>query len=173
LIRGLGGLAGIAISHPHFYSAMLEWSGCFGDAPVHLHSADRRWVMRPDPRIHFWDGSRFPLSDEVTLIHCGGHFEGGAVLHWSRGAEGKGALLTGDVIQVGMDCRTVSFMRSFPNLIPLSAPVVRSIVAAVESLPFDRVYGAWWKRNILGDAKEAMRASADRYVRAIGAESGR
>src|SRR3712207_6735099 len=26
MIRGLGGLRGIAISHPHYYTTMLEWS---------------------------------------------------------------------------------------------------------------------------------------------------
>ena len=30
----------------------------------------------------------------VTLIQCGGHFPGSAVLHWADGADGRGALLT-------------------------------------------------------------------------------
>src|SRR6266849_11193792 len=51
----------------------------------------------------------------VALVHCGGHFEGGTVLHWPGGANGKGALLTGDLITVVQDRRYVSFMRSYPN----------------------------------------------------------
>src|SRR3712207_4179649 len=30
LIRGLGGLAGVAISHPHYYTTMVEWGRAFG-----------------------------------------------------------------------------------------------------------------------------------------------
>ena len=36
-----GGLAAIAISHPHYYSAMVDWGRRFG-CPVYLHAADRR-----------------------------------------------------------------------------------------------------------------------------------
>ena len=45
------------------------------------------------------------------------------MLHWPAGANGKGALLTGDIIQVVQDRRYVSFMRSYPNLIPLGAGI--------------------------------------------------
>ena len=41
LIKALGGLRAIAISHPHFYTTMSEWSRAFGGVPVHLHAADR------------------------------------------------------------------------------------------------------------------------------------
>ncbi len=41
LIKGLGGLKAIAISHPHFYTTCVEWSRAFG-VPVHLHAADRQ-----------------------------------------------------------------------------------------------------------------------------------
>ncbi len=124
VVRALGGLRAVAVSHPHYYTTMVEWARAFG-CPVYLHAADREWVMRPDPALRFWEGESLGL-DEVgveglTLVRCGGHFEGGAVLHWARGAEGRGALLTGDVVQVVPDRRWVSFMRSYPNLIPLDA----------------------------------------------------
>ena len=89
-----GGLAAIAISHPHYYSAMVDWGRRFG-CPVHLHADDAEWVMRPDPVVELWDGERKDLGDGLTLIRCGGHFAGGTVLHWAGGAEGRGALLTG------------------------------------------------------------------------------
>ncbi len=48
VIEALGGISGIAISHPHYYSAMVEWSQAF-DAPIYLHADDREWVLRPNP----------------------------------------------------------------------------------------------------------------------------
>jgi glyoxylase-like metal-dependent hydrolase (beta-lactamase superfamily II) len=166
-VRALGGLSAIAISHPHYYSSMVEWSHAFGQVPVYLHAADRKWVMRPDPSIVFWEGETHPLPGGITLIRCGGHFEGAAVLHWAAGADGRGALLTGDTLQVAFDRRHVSFMYSYPNLIPLNASEVDEVVRAVEAFSFDRIYGAWFGRVVSSDAKAAVARSADRYVRAI------
>ena len=44
-VNARGGIRAIAISHPHFYSSMIEWAERF-DAQIFLHSADREWVMR-------------------------------------------------------------------------------------------------------------------------------
>jgi hypothetical protein len=165
IIGGLGGLAAIAISHPHYYTAMVEWSRAFGSVPVYLHAADRAHVVRPDPALHFWEGEQVSFVGGLTLVRCGGHFAGGTVLHWPAGAGGKGVLLTGDIIQVTPD-RNVSFMYSYPNLIPLPARRVRQIVAAVEPFAFDRIYGAWWSRTTIpADAKAALHRSAERYIR--------
>ena len=165
-VRRLGGLRAIAISHPHYYASMVEWSRRF-DVPVYLHAADRRWVMRPDTAIEFWSGEAMDLWDGLTLVRAGGHFDGGTVLHWPSGAGGKGALLSGDIVQVAQDRRWVSFMYSFPNYIPLPAAAVDRIVGAVAPFAFDRVYGAWWGRNVASDGKAAITRSAERYKRAI------
>ena len=165
-VRERGGIGAIAISHPHYYSAMIEWSRAF-DAPIYLHVADRRWVMRPDPAIRFWEGETHPLGDGVTLVRCDGHYAGGQVLHWAAGADGRGTLLTGDIIQVVSDRRYLSFMYSYPNLIPLPPALVRRIVAAVEPFAFDRIYGAWWDRIVPTDAKAAVARSAARYIAAL------
>jgi len=168
-VRAHGGIRAIAISHPHFYSSMVEWSERFG-AQIFLHAADRQWVMRESPRIQFWEGTTLSLWDGLTLINCGGHFEGGTVLHWpaaSRGCGSKGALLTGDIIQVVEDRRYVSFMRSYPNLIPLGAAAIHHIIEMIEPFLFEQLYGAWWQANILSDAKAAVAQSAQRYLRAI------
>ena len=85
LISALGGIQAIAISHPHFYTSMVEWSRAFGGVPIHLHAADRAWIMRPDPAIRLWEGETLALRSGVTLIRCGGHFPGGTVLHWAQG----------------------------------------------------------------------------------------
>jgi hypothetical protein len=108
--------------------------------------------MRPDPAIRFWEG-RLDLLPGITLVQCGGHFEGSSVLHWSQGAEGRGVLLVGDTIQVVSDRRFVSFMRSYPNLIPLPAALVRQVVEAVTPLDFDRIYGGWWDLDVTAGAK--------------------
>jgi hypothetical protein len=166
LVKGLGGLASIAISHPHYYGVMVEWAHAFA-APIHLHAADRQWVMRPDPAIKFWDGDTLTLASGVTLIRAGGHFAGGTVLHWAQGGDGRGALLSGDIVQVIPDRNFVSFMRSYPNLIPLSAPAVERIGALLEPFAFDVIHGAWFDRIIPRGAKDIVRRSITRYAAAV------
>ena len=165
-VRVRGGIRAIAVSHPHFYSSMVAWADRF-DAQIFLHAADREWVMRKSPRIQFWEGTALPLWDDLTLINCRGHFEGGTVLHWPRGANCKGALLTGDIITVVSDRRYVSFMRSYPNLIPLGPTAIRRIIESIEPFSFEQIYGGWWQANVLADAKAVVMRSAERYVRAI------
>jgi len=175
LIKGLGGLAAIAISHPHFYTSMAEWSHAFGDIPIYLHAADRAWVRRPTPAIRSWEGETLELLPDVTLIRCGGHFPGAACLHWAKGAGGKGVLCSADTATVVVDRKFLSFMRSYPNLIPLSARQVQGIGAALAPFAYDRIYGHYFDRVIPTGAKQAMQASIDRYVAAVGGlyEDGR
>ena len=166
-ISQAGGLAAIAISHPHYYSAMVEWAHAF-DCSVYLHEAERKWVMRPDPALRFWDGETYELGDGLTLIRCGGHYEGAQVLHCVDGGPARrGALLSGDIVQVIPDRSHVSFMWSYPNLVPLAAAQVEFLVAALEPFPFDAIYGAWFDRVIDRDGSGVVRRSAERYVRAV------
>ena len=115
-------LKAIAVSHPHYYGAVADWSDAFGGVPVYLHGDDRAFVTRPHRSIEPWSGDSCRLSDDILLLRCGGHFAGGTVLHWRAAADGRGALFTGDVAMVAMDRRSVSFMYSYPNYIPLNAP---------------------------------------------------
>lgn len=170
-IRELGGVSAIAISHPHYYSSMLEWSDAFDGAPIHIHADDAKWVRRPGPAIRPWRGETLRIG-AATMIRCGGHFDGASVLHCDWLAGGRGALLSGDTIQVVPDRKHVSFMYSYPNLIPVGAPVVRRIVDAVRPHDFDAVYGAFHGRTIATGGKAAIDRSAERYLRAIGAEAG-
>jgi hypothetical protein len=161
-VRDCGGLDAIAISHPHYYTTMVEWAIEF-DCPILIHEHDRAWVQRPDPRIELWSGELRQLSDELVLIRLGGHFDGGQVLH--RSGSG-GALLSGDIVQVLPGGRWVSFMYSYPMLIPLPAREVERIAAALEPWTFERIYGAWWDRVVCEDGDAVVRRSAERYVRA-------
>ena len=172
IVRALGGLRAIAISHPHYYTTMIEWSRAFGDAPIYLHADDRRWVMRPDARaITFWEGETLALpvaeGAGLTLVRCGGHFSGAQVLHWAGGANGAGALLTGDVVNVLPAGIGLSFLYSYPNQIPLSAAAVRRIGEALEPFAYERLYGAWWDRTIRSGGKALLRRTVTQYLAAL------
>jgi hypothetical protein len=163
----LGGIAAIAISHPHYYTTMIEWSRQFDHAPIYLHEADRQWVMRPDPVIRYWSGASLELPGALTLVHTPGHFAGYQVLHWAAGAGGQGVLFSGDQPQVCLDTRWVSFMYSYPNYIPLGPGAVTDIVARLDPYPFDRIYGAFPKRTVASNAQAILKNSAARYLQAI------
>jgi glyoxylase-like metal-dependent hydrolase (beta-lactamase superfamily II) len=167
-VAAAGGIHTIAISHPHYYSGMVEWAERL-DARILLHEADREHIMRPSPRIELWSGERLDVADGLRLHRLGGHFEGGTVCVWRDGADGRGALLSGDIVQVVADRRWVSFMRSYPNLIPLPAAEIRRIRGILETLRFARVYGAWWDAIVADDGRARVLRSADRYLRALGA----
>jgi hypothetical protein len=165
LVKGIGGLAAIAISHPHFYTAMVEWAHAF-DCPVLLHAADRRWVMRPDPALRFWEGERHDILPGVSLHRLGGHFAGGTIMHLARGA---GAILTGDIASVAPDRRHLSFMWSFPNWVPLPGAEVARIGARLAALDFEAIFGGWWDRVIAEGGKAAVARSVARYLDALAA----
>src|SRR3954447_5108245 len=165
-VEQAGGLSAIAISHPHYYSGMVEWAHRF-DCPIRIHAADAEWVMRPDDAIEPWEGETLELGHGLTLIRGGGHFPGGTILHR---AEGDGALLTGDIIQVIPDRSHVGFMWSYPNLVPLPVGEVRRIASIVEPFAFEAIYGAWWGTVIRRDGPGAVRRSARRYERALRGE---
>jgi len=168
-VRGLGAgpVRAIAISHPHFYTTMSEWSRAFGGVPVHLHAADERWIMRPDPCVKLWQGETLSLLPDVTLIRGGGHFPGGAMLHWAKGADGRGVLCASDIATVTTDRKFFTFMRSYPNLIPLSAKQVTAIGAALEPFAFDTVYSHFFDRVIRTGGKRALQVSIKRYLDAL------
>jgi glyoxylase-like metal-dependent hydrolase (beta-lactamase superfamily II) len=171
LITGLGGIDAICMSHPHFYGANVEFADAF-DATILIPRADAMWVRRPSARIDYYEDAVEPVPG-VTVARIGGHFDGASVLHWPAGSEGRGALLTGDTITVVQDREWVSFMWSYPNLIPLDEATVLDIAHRVEPFAFDRVYGGWWGRVVVRDGAAAVRRSAERYVaRARGQRPG-
>jgi glyoxylase-like metal-dependent hydrolase (beta-lactamase superfamily II) len=163
-VQALGGIAAIAISHPHYYSTIVEWSEAFDGIPVYVHAGDQAWVVHPSPHIVLWSGETMSPLPGLELVNLGGHFDGGAVLYWPEGGEGGGVLLSGDVIQVVQDRRSVSFMYSYPNLIPLAGAEVERIASAIRRYRFDRIYGAFDRRQIVAGAGDAVQRSARRYI---------
>ncbi|GAA1980824.1 hydrolase [Microbacterium pumilum] len=161
-IRQLGPVVAIVASHPHMYGVQVEWSRSLGGVPVLIAEQDRMWVARPDAAIRTWSGEMEVLPG-VTLTQPGGHFPGSAVVHWAAGADGKGALLSSDTIFANLDRTSVSFMRSYPNRLPLSGAVVDRIATHVERFDFDRLYGNF-DNVIPTDARDVVRWSANRHI---------
>lgn len=164
LIKGLGGLKAIAISHPHYYTTMIEWSRAFGGIPIYLNAADSAWIMRSDPCLELWQGDTKELFPGVTLIRSGGHYDGGTVMHWAKGCDGRGALLSGDLLQVVADGKHLGFMRSYPNFIPLGAAAVQAIADRIKPFKYEAIYGAFWTRVIPNNAMNAMDVSVQRHI---------
>jgi hypothetical protein len=160
-----GKVIAIAISHPHFFTTMVEWSRALGGVPIYLQAEHRPWVMRPDPAIRYFEDESVELATGVRVLRCGGHFPGSSVLHWAdaRDAQGgAGALLSGDSIKVAADRRFVTFMYSYPNSIPLDAATVRHIAATVRPLRFAALYDGW--TQVAGDPEASVAKSVERYI---------
>ncbi len=160
-VAALGEVVAVAASHPHMFGVQVQWSRGLGDPPVLVAEADLEWLARPDRVIRPWAG-RIDVVPGVTLSQAGGHFPGSAVVHWAGGAGGRGVLLSSDTIMANPDRSSVSFQRSYPNRIPLSAAVVERVTAHVEQFDFDRLYSNFG--NVIdADARAIVRRSAERH----------
>lgn len=163
-----GGIDAIALSHPHYYSTQVTWAETF-DCPIYIHEDDKEWVQQESCRIVYWSGEQKQLTEGLAIHRIGGHYKGGAVLHWENGRRGAGVLLTGDIIQVVPDRKWVSFMYSYPNIIPLPAKTVDRMAKRVGSLQFKELYNAF-NRHVKKDADLVVQRSAERYIAALNGE---
>ncbi|HJW16029.1 MAG TPA: hypothetical protein VJ499_02865 [Flavisolibacter sp.] len=159
IIQNLGGIKAIAISHPHYYSTIVEWA-CAFNARVYIHANDAEWLGRRDESIELWEGNTKLLWDSIQLICCGGHFPGASILYMPHE---KGSLFSGDTIQVAPNRKTVSFMYSYPNMIPLPEKSILQIQERIKDLSYDAIYGAFGL-YIRQNAKEAVTNSLTRYL---------
>ena len=166
-VGDLGGIDAIAISHPHFYSSMIEWSDAFGGVPVHLHRADETWIQRRSEAVELWDGDELRLSPTVRLLHLPGHFPGSSALFWSAAPNGRSVLLAGDSLHVAGDRAHITVMHSVPNHIPVGPAVISDLRTRLAGIEFDDLYGFTWGLNIIGGARRAVAESLDRYMAAI------
>jgi hypothetical protein len=161
-VRGLGPTLAVAASHPHMYGVQTEWARALGDVPVLVAAADRDWLRRADPLVECY-ADRREVAPGLTLHRVGGHFRGQAVVERATGNDGRGVLLAADAIFPNPDRKSVSFLRSYPNRIPLSGNVVQRVAAQVEGMHFDRLYNNFGA-VVPSDAKRIVRFSADRHA---------
>lgn len=165
-IRSKGGLQGIAISHPHYYSLMTAWAEAF-ECPVYLHMADKKWVMDSSERIVFFEGPKQLLWDGMEVIHTGGHFAGSTILYAPHIGR-SGSVFAGDTLQISPSRRFISIMYSYPNIIPLPIHEILSIADIVTKLEFDSMYGAFEWQKIHEGAREIFIRSIARYKEVYG-----
>ena len=166
LVKGLGGIKAIAISHPHFYTTMVEWA----------QPSTRRSTCTAPTAIG--SCARTPRSGTGTArpINCGtaSRWSAAAVISPAArccigpvGAEGKGIVCSGDILTVTVDRKWLTFMRSYPNMIPLSRREVEGIGRAMAPFSFARIYGHYFDRVIMADGKAVLEKSVARYIAAI------
>ncbi|WP_166345281.1 hydrolase [Phytoactinopolyspora limicola] len=158
-LRAQGPVLGIAASHPHMFGVQVSWSEALDDAPVLVNEADAEWLGRRSPAITFWSG-KHQVTEGLTLYQIGGHFRGSTVAHWTGD---DGILLAGDTVMVNPDRVTTSFMRSYPNRLPLSAGVVNRIAAQLAPLSFEQVWSNFGN-SITTGADMAIQRSAERHA---------
>jgi len=159
-LQELGGVAAIMASHPHMYGSQVAWSRAFGGIPVYVAARDVGWVQRTDPVIVTWQQPFDPVPG-IRASQVGGHFPGQTIASWT-GADGAEVLLAGDACSVRPD-GNVTFLRSYPNIIPLSPRGVRQIVAGFDEYRYQRLYDNFAGR-LAADAAATVHFSADRYV---------
>ena len=160
-VAGFGGLAGIIASHPHMYGVQSDWSEAFEGAPVYVSEPDAGWLARRPLNLELWSGTVEPLPG-VTASQPGGHFPGSVVVHYTA-EDGRGVLLAGDTVGVARDRAWTTFMRSFPNYLPLSGRVALRIAEHLDRYDYDRLYD-----NFTGcintDARAVVHRSAQRHA---------
>ncbi|RYF95906.1 MAG: MBL fold metallo-hydrolase [Chitinophagaceae bacterium] len=173
-IKEHGGLAAIAISHPHYYSNMHQWAEQF-DCPIYLHGADQQWIVGPRERVQNWNGAEKKLWDGISIIHTGGHFPGSTVLYVPAENEktpsqkqnapaGFGtALYCGDSFVVSPSKKHIAVMYSYPNRIPLPVAEVERITELISKLEFDSIYSFQQYLEVTGNAKDVFLESMKRY----------
>lgn len=159
-IESAGGVAAIMASHPHMYGAQVAWSHALGGVPVYVARADAEWVQREDPVIVLWD-EPFEVVPGVPVRQVGGHFRGQSIACWT-GADGAGVLLAGDACSVRPDGK-VAFLRSYPNIIPLSPVGIGRIVDGFGAFSYERLYDNFAGR-LASEAARVVGFSAQRYV---------
>lgn len=160
-VAGLGGIDAIVASHPHMHGLQVAWSEAFAGARILVARRDRSWVQRPSPHVREFEDEAEVLRG-VRVRRVGGHFPGSCVVSFEA-RDGALVLLGSDSISPVAREGWVTFMRSFPNYLPLSAGAVRGIAQRVADLPVERIYGSFGQRT-RQDGARAIAESAERYA---------
>ena len=166
-LNARGKVRAIAISHPHFHSAIVEWSRALGGIPIYIHAGNRDWVMRPDPAIVFWE--------EETKIDPSGcdadplrrSFR--RVLGMPLEAQGQTKRCPGRRYIAGRDGQEACQLHVLlSKSLAAQCPCHQSHRARHwQPFEYEQVYSAFWNMRILEDGKEAVARSVERYLKAI------
>ncbi|WP_166996961.1 MBL fold metallo-hydrolase [Paramicrobacterium fandaimingii] len=160
-VRELGGIRHIVASHPHMYGAQSAWSAAFDDATIWVAEADAGWLGNATAAVRTWS-EPFDVLPGIRLDQIGGHFPGSTIAHWADSAADQGVLFAGDAIFPTPD-GNVTFLRSYPNRIPLSPAVIRRMADHVQQFSFDVLYNNFGA-CVPGDAAAIVQRSAERYI---------
>lgn len=160
-IQSKGGLKGIAISHPHYYSMMRMWAEAF-NSTIYIHEKDKEWVVNGGNSVEYWKGDHMNLWDRLKLHNIGGHFDGSSILEIPEMSE-KGTLLIGDTMYLSPSMKHFATMRSYPNRIPLPLSEVKRIEKRFDEISFDTIYGFYSYQNVEKNAKEVVKNSFSKY----------
>lgn len=173
-------IVAIAISHPHFYTTSLTWAKAL-QTKLYISNLDKRWYQRDhdSKHINFFKSSQIEIIPGITMIRCGGHFDGSCVLHWDRkiakcpkglgtGKKETGVIFCSDTFAPASDRKQITFMWSYPNFIPLPPKDIVQIWKSVQQFEFDDILGAWPGKYIYGDARQKVLKSAKNFVRMEG-----
>ena len=137
----LGEVTAIAASHPHMFGVQVEWSRALGGVSVLVSKADVEWVQRPDPVIKTVERAvrgraRAYAASSSAVTSPGARSSTGRPVPATRVC-----CSVSDTIHANPDRETVTFLRSYPNRIPLSPAVVERVTASRHRASrFDRLY---------------------------------
>ncbi|KAH8883816.1 metallo-beta-lactamase family protein [Thozetella sp. PMI_491] len=188
-IRALGGLHGIVISHPHYYSTHTEWARAF-DCPVYLAVEDKEWTAQQDPHQVFLDQIETPIlvggvDTGIRTIKLGGHFPGSLVVLYEGHLLIADTLITtpagianwkvnalGETRSRPPGVNSFAFMWSIPNMIPLNADEIARMWRILKRYDFRSTHGAFITTDVEDDQiKQRVLDSMRIQVKYMGWES--
>ena len=159
-----GGLAAIAISHPHYYSAMVEWAHRF-DCPV-LPARGRPRVghaARPRDRVLGGRDARPRRRADADPLRRPLRRR-----HRAAPARRGRAAVAATSSRSSPTARWVCFMYSYPNLIPLPEAAVQAMARRARAVRVRaRSTAPGGARSSRRDGAGIVRRSAERYARAL------
>lgn len=152
----------IAASHPHMFGAQSSWASEF-KGTVLVNEEDVSWVDSDRFSYQYWS-RRLRIDKRAEIVTMGGHFPGSSYLYWES-EDGEVWLFASDTTQIRPNGR-FSFQWSYPNMLPLGANEVNSMLGKLpEYLPtraFDN-----FGRTVRGNIREKIVLSGEKHIQRI------